>query len=74
MTEEERYHSIALLLAGGMLLVGLILGGLLVKQDLKGLQYQYDQLEGQYNQLTDMHWNLQQDYLKLKEQQTKGFE
>ena len=66
MTEEERNQSIALLLAGGMLLVGLILGGLLVKQDLKGLQFQYDQLEEQYIQLTDMHWNLQQDYLKLK--------
>ena len=51
-----------------MLLVGLILGGLLVKQELKTLEYQYDQLEEQYNQLTDRHWNLQQDYLKLKEQ------
>lgn len=68
MTEEERNHSIALLLAGGMLLVGLIIGGFIVKQDLHGLQYRYDQLEEQYNQLTDQHWNLQQDYLKLKEQ------
>ena len=68
MTEEEKNQSILLLLAGVALLVGIFIGGALVKQDLKALEYQYDQLEEHYNQLTDRHWHLQQDYLKLKEQ------
>ena len=54
------------MLAGVALLVGIFIGGALVKQDLKALEYQYDQLEEHYNQLTDRHWHLQQDYLKLK--------
>lgn len=68
MTEEERNRAIAILLACGTLLLGLVIGGLFVKQDLNVLQRQYEQLEEQHNQLTDRHWNLQQDYLKLKEQ------
>ena len=68
MTKEEKTMTTFLMGVVVAFFIGVAIATVLVNQDVKTAEYRYEQLEEQYNQLADRHWNLQQDYLKLKKQ------
>ena len=69
MTKDEKTLTTVLMAVALSFFIGGAIATVLVNQDVKVVEYQYEQLEEQYIQLTDQHWNLQQNYLKLKDQQ-----
>ena len=66
MTKDEKTLTTVLMAVALSFFLGLAVATVLINQDVKAVEYKYEQLEEQYIQLTDQHWNLQQNYLKLK--------
>ena len=64
MTTEEKRLTTVLMAVALAFFIGVAVTIVLASQEIGTLEYQYEQLEEDYNQLTDQHWNLQQSYLK----------
>ena len=64
MTKEEKTLTTFLMAVALAFFIGGAIATVLVSLDVKDAEYRYEQLEEEYNQLTDQHWNLQQSYLK----------
>ena len=64
MTREEKRLTTVLMAVALAFFIGGAIATVLVNLDVKDAEYRYEQLEEDYNQLTDQYWNLQQSYLK----------
>ena len=64
MTKEEKTLTTFLMAIALAFFIGGAIATVLVNLDVKDVEYRYEQLEEDYNQLTDQYWNLQQSYLK----------
>ena len=64
MTKEEKTLTTFLMIVALAFFIGVAVTTVIASQKLGVVEYQYEQLQEQYNQLTDQHWNLQQSYLK----------
>ena len=64
MTKEDKQLTTILMAVALAFFIGGAIATVLVSLDVKDAEYRYEQLEEDYNQLTDQHWNLQQRYLK----------
>ena len=64
MTKEEKTLTTVLMAVALAFFIGGAIATVLVNLDVKDAEYRYEQLEEDYNQLTDQYWNLQQSYLK----------
>ena len=68
MTKEEKTLTTFLMTIALAFFIGVAVTMVLANLELDVVEYRYEQLQEQHNQLTDQHWNLQQDYLKLENQ------
>ena len=64
MTKEDKQLTTILMAVALAFFIGGAIATVLVNLDVKDAEYRYEQLEEDYNQLTDQYWNLQQRYLK----------
>ena len=64
MTKEEKRLTTVLLAVALSFFIGVAVTMVLANLELNAVEYRYEQLQEQYNQLTDQHWSLQQSYLK----------
>ena len=64
MTREEKRLTTVLMAIALAFFIGVAVTMVLANLELDVVEYRYEQLEEDYNQLTDQHWNLQQSYLK----------
>ena len=64
MTKEEKTLTTFLMAIALAFFIGVAVTMVLAHQEITAVEYKYEQLEEDYNQLTDQLWNLQQSYLK----------
>ena len=65
MTTKEENTLLTFLMAVALaFFIGVAVTVVLASQEIGVVEYKYEQLEEDYNQLTDQYWNLQQSYLK----------
>ena len=64
MTREEKRLTTVLMAVALAFFIGVAVTMVLANLELDVVEYRYEQLEEDYNQLTDQYWNLQQSYLK----------
>ena len=64
MTREEKRLTTVLMAIALSFFIGVAVTMVLANLELDVVEYRYEQLEEDYNQLTDQFWNLQQSYLK----------
>ena len=64
MTKEEKTLTTFLMAVALAFFIGVAVTMVLANLELDVVEYRYEQLEEDYNQLTDQYWNLQQDYLR----------
>ena len=64
MTKEEKTLTTFLMAVALAFFIGVAITMVLANLEIDAAEYKYEQLEEDYNQLTDQLWNLQQSYLK----------
>ena len=64
MTKEDKRLATVLMAVACSFFIGVAVTMVLTNLELDVAEYRYEQLEEDYNQLTDQYWNLQQSYLK----------
>ena len=64
MTREEKRLTTVLMAVALAFFIGVAVTMVLANLEMDVVEYRYEQLEEDYNQLTDQYWNLQQSYLK----------
>ena len=64
MTKEEKRLTTVLMAVALAFFIGVAVTMVLANLEMNVVEYRYEQLEEDYNQLTDQYWNLQQSYLK----------
>ena len=64
MTKEEKTLTTFLMAVALAFFIGVATTMVLANLEIDAVEYRYEQLEEDYNQLTDQFWNLQQSYLK----------
>ena len=64
MTKEEKTLTTFLMAVALAFFIGVAVTMVLANLEIDAVEYKYEQLEEDYNQLTDQYWNLQQSYLK----------
>lgn len=64
MTKEEKTLTTVLMAIALAFFIGVVVTMVLANMEIDAVEYRYEQLEEDYNQLTDQYWDLQQSYLK----------
>ena len=64
MTKEEKTLTTFLMGVALAFFIGVAVTMVLANLEIDTVEYRYEQLEEDYNQLTDQFWNLQKSYLK----------
>ena len=64
MTKEDKRLTTVLMAVALAFFIGVAVTMVLANLEMDVVEYRYEQLEEDYNQLTDQYWNLQQSYLK----------
>ena len=64
MTKEDKQLTTILMAIALAFFIGGAIATVLANLEMNAVEYRYEQLQEQHNQLTDQYWNLQQSYLK----------